>query len=100
MAAAAIANLDVDPELSVLLAMEAVDVARSVDGSMRREAEDALHRSVAASRTVMTLPEIGDAVAWGGGGLIATENADARGRIDLRDEHTGDVVRSSTPGPE
>ena len=42
LAAAAVANLDVDAERSILLAMEAVDTTRSVDGSVLPEAEDAL----------------------------------------------------------
>ena len=44
LAAAAVANVDNDQQLSVLLAIEAVERTRSVDGSVLREAEEALHR--------------------------------------------------------
>ena len=44
LAAASIANLDVDPERSILLALEALDTSYTV------EAEDALHRAVQTSR--------------------------------------------------
>jgi WD40 repeat protein/DNA-binding SARP family transcriptional activator len=50
LAAAVIANLEVDPERSILLALEAVRTTRSVDGTVLREAEEALHRAVQASR--------------------------------------------------
>jgi WD40 repeat protein/basic membrane lipoprotein Med (substrate-binding protein (PBP1-ABC) superfamily) len=50
LAAAAIANLDVDPERSILLALEAVSAAHTL------EAEDALHQSILASRVRLTLP--------------------------------------------
>ena len=45
LAAAAAANLGVDPELSILLALEAVDATQSADGTVVREAEEALHRA-------------------------------------------------------
>jgi WD40 repeat protein/tetratricopeptide (TPR) repeat protein len=54
-ATAAIANLNIDPERSVLLALQAVSLSRSVSKSVLPEAEDALHRSVQASRTELTL---------------------------------------------
>ena len=55
LAAAALANLEADPERSILLALEAVETTRSVDGTVLREAEEALHRAVQASRIVMRL---------------------------------------------
>ena len=47
-----VANLENDQQLSVLLAIEAVEQTRSVDGVVLREAEEALHRAVRASRIV------------------------------------------------
>jgi WD40 repeat protein/basic membrane lipoprotein Med (substrate-binding protein (PBP1-ABC) superfamily) len=44
LAAASITNLDVDPERSILLGLEALDTAYTI------EAEDALHRAIQASR--------------------------------------------------
>ena len=55
LAAAAVANLDVDPERSILLALEAVRTTRSVDGTVLPEAEEALHRAVGESRVVKWL---------------------------------------------
>jgi WD40 repeat protein/DNA-binding SARP family transcriptional activator len=62
LAGAAIANLDVDPERSILLALEAVEVTRSVDGSVVREAEEALRRAVKTSRVVRTVPHGGRSI--------------------------------------
>ncbi len=47
LAAASIANLEIDPERSILLAIEALDASYTI------EAEDALHRAVQASRIQM-----------------------------------------------
>jgi len=49
LAAAAVANLDVDPELSILLAREAVRTTRSEDASVLPEAVEALHRALQAN---------------------------------------------------
>ena len=43
LAAAAVANLGTDPERSILLALEAARTTRSVDGTVLRDAEEALH---------------------------------------------------------
>lgn len=51
----AVNNLEIDPERSILLALQAVAVS-SVDGKpVLREAEEALHRAVQASRVQFTL---------------------------------------------
>lgn len=62
LAGAAVANLDVDPERSILLALEAVELTRSVDGSVVREAEEALRRAVKTSRVVRTVPHGGRSI--------------------------------------
>ena len=49
LAAASINNLDVDPERSILLALEAVNTSYTI------EAEDALHRAVQASRVQLVV---------------------------------------------
>ncbi|HYT78087.1 MAG TPA: protein kinase [Actinomycetota bacterium] len=59
LAAAAVANLDVDPERSILLALEAVDATRQHDGTVLRQAEEALHRAVRTSRVVYSVPHGG-----------------------------------------
>jgi WD40 repeat protein/DNA-binding SARP family transcriptional activator len=92
LASAAVANLEVDPERSILLAIEAVDETRSVDGPVRREAEEALHQAVTASRVVMTAPGLGGHLDWSRTGVFVTEDPD--GVIDLRDATTGRSVLS------
>jgi WD40 repeat protein/DNA-binding SARP family transcriptional activator len=94
LAAAAIASIDEDPERAVLLAIEAVRTTRAVDGSVLPEAEDALHRAVAASRVVMTLEAPVGAVALGPNGLLAAERIDEPGTIEIRDADTDALVRS------
>ncbi|MEP7019294.1 MAG: BTAD domain-containing putative transcriptional regulator [Pseudonocardiales bacterium] len=92
LAAAAVANLDVDPERSILLATEAVRKTRSADGSVLPEAEDALHRAVTASRVVLTVPGHGGDVAWSRTGVFVAESFDESGTVDLRDASTGKRV--------
>ena len=58
LASAAVANLEFDPELSVLLASEAVRTTRSVDGTVLADAEVALHRAVVASRLELEVPGV------------------------------------------
>jgi hypothetical protein len=55
LATAAMNNLAIDPERSVLLALHAVSVTYSVNRTVTSEAEDALHRAVLASRVRLTL---------------------------------------------
>jgi WD40 repeat protein/transcriptional regulator with XRE-family HTH domain len=55
IAANAIANLDVDPERSLLLAREAVQITYAVDKGITKEAEEALHRALVTSRVRVTL---------------------------------------------
>jgi WD40 repeat protein len=54
LAAASLANLDVDPDLSILLARQA-GMEASVNGAPLPDAVDALHRALAASRVVLTI---------------------------------------------
>jgi serine/threonine protein kinase/WD40 repeat protein len=99
LAAAATTNLEVDPERSILLAVRAVELTRSVDGSVLPEAEEALHEAVAASRIVRTMPG-GLAVDWSSKGFIASVDRDDPGVVNISDEETGRirVTISATPG--
>lgn len=97
LAAAADANLDVDPERSMLLAMAAVDTTRATDGTVRREAEEALHRAVHASRVTLRVPDVGGNLDWSPDGeTFVTEGPENAGVIDIRDATTGASVRSWT----
>ena len=92
LAAASVANLDVDPERSILLALEAIDRTRSHDGSVLPEAEEALHRAVTASRILLSVPDIGGAVDWSPTGVFVTEGPEDSGMIDIRDASSGQRV--------
>jgi WD40 repeat protein len=94
LAAAAVANLEADPELSILLGIEAVQTTRSVDGTFLREAEEALHRAVVASRLDLEVPGLGGLLAWSPRGLFVTEGPENSGLIDIRDSETGESVLS------
>ncbi|HEY5860802.1 MAG TPA: WD40 repeat domain-containing protein, partial [Actinomycetota bacterium] len=93
LAGAAISDLQADPERSVLLAVAAVNETRTVDGSVLPEAEEALHRAIATSRVVMTVPGAGGEVAWGSAGTFAATSSDDPGTIVVADEETGETVR-------
>jgi WD40 repeat protein len=68
LAANAVANLEKDPELGILLALRAVDMARPGGGPALWEAEDVLHQAVQASRVVMRLPIPAVSVAFSSDG--------------------------------
>jgi WD40 repeat protein len=94
LAAASVANLGADPELSVLLAIEAVQATRSEDSTILREAEEALHRAVVASRLELEVPGAGGRLAWSPSGVFVTEGPENSGLIDIRDSETGESVLS------
>jgi WD40 repeat protein len=95
LAAAADANVADDPERSILLALEAIDTTRSVDGTVRPEAVDALHRAVTASRVLRRFPDVGGALDWSpDGSVFLTEGQEDTGVVDFRDAATGESVRS------
>ncbi|MCL4299437.1 MAG: protein kinase [Anaerolineae bacterium] len=65
LAAASVKNLEVDPELSILLALQAVTTTYVVDQLALPEALDALHQALPASRVRLTLTGHTDWVYWG-----------------------------------
>jgi WD40 repeat protein/class 3 adenylate cyclase/energy-coupling factor transporter ATP-binding protein EcfA2 len=92
LAAASVANLDVDPERSILLALAAIDETRSVDGTVLLEAEEALHRAVTASRIERSFAGVGGALDWSPRGVFVTEGKENQGIVDIRDAVTGKQV--------
>ncbi|HWL48335.1 MAG TPA: hypothetical protein VNT92_00525, partial [Acidimicrobiia bacterium] len=92
LTAAAVANLEVDPELSVLLAIEAVETTRSSDGTALPETEETLHRAVVASRLELEVPELGGLLGWSPKEVFVTEGPENSGMIDIRDDETGESV--------
>ena len=89
LAAASVANLDIDPERSILLALEAIDRTRSADDWVLPEAWEALHRAVAASRIELSVDGLGGALDWSPRGVFVTEGPEDSGIIDIRDVRTG-----------
>ena len=86
LAAAAVANLAIDPELSILLALRATEAEPQLP-----DAVDALHRAIAASRVVRTIRGAGSkAVAYSpDGSRIATGGPR---RVVVFDQMTGKRV--------
>jgi WD40 repeat protein/class 3 adenylate cyclase len=81
LAAAAVANLDVDPERSILLALAAVDATWQTDHTARPEAVEALHRSLQESRVVLTAPQGGGVAISADGTRFATTGADGTATV-------------------
>jgi WD40 repeat protein/serine/threonine protein kinase/DNA-binding SARP family transcriptional activator len=80
LAGAALTNIPVDPELSVLLALEAVKTTYTVDGTWTPEAVGALHHSInAASRLQRVLHYPGGAM----NGLIYSPDGKLLGASSL-----------------
>jgi WD40 repeat protein len=72
LAAAAVNNLNQDPQLSLLLALEAVKTAYTI------EAENALHQAVQASHLEKTLTSSAEVLGFSGRILKLTYNKDGR----------------------
>ncbi len=95
LAAASRAAASTDPELAVLLALRATELSRSSAEEPAREAVEALHGAVIASRIDKVVPGLGGSVAWSpDGDLFVTEGPEDSGLVDLRDPETGESVRS------
>jgi WD40 repeat protein len=91
LASSAVANVETDPQLSLLLALEAADRTSPVDGTVLPEVEDALHPALQSHRASITYP-LGGAVAYSPDGkLLAIGDED--GFLSLWDARSGDVVR-------
>jgi WD40 repeat protein/class 3 adenylate cyclase len=55
LAVASVANLETDPELSMLLALRSIETTREPDVIVLRDSEEALHRAVGTSRLLWSL---------------------------------------------
>lgn len=94
LASAADANLDIDPERSMLLALRAVELAREGGTDALPDALTALHRAVMESRVVRRI-DAGGIVAWSPTGeYLVSEGEENTGTIDLRDPASGASIRS------
>jgi WD40 repeat protein len=90
LSAAAINNLEIDPERSILLALQAVATTRGVDGVVLPEAEEALHRSIIASPVRQAFTGHGTRV------LSAAYNPDGTRLATIGDDGTTIVWNPST----
>ncbi len=97
LAAASIATLAEDPELSILLALAAVDHTRAVDSTVVPEAHSALHQAISSSHVVLSVPGLGGQVDWSPDGTVfVTEGPEETGLVDVRDAETGESVLAFT----
>lgn len=94
LAAASLNNLDVDPELSILLAMQSISTTRTVDSTVLPESLEALHRAIVSSPIRMTLDGHGMSVLSAqyspDGSQLATIAAD--GTVILWNPATGEKL--------
>lgn len=90
LSSAANANLIVDPERSILLALQAVDKTYSENGTVLPEAEEALHNAVQASRIELTLSGHTDAV-W-----LVTYSSDGKLLASTSFDNTAKVWNANT----
>jgi WD40 repeat protein len=85
LAAASLNNLDIDPERSILLALQAVSTTYEVNGSVVPEAKEALHQAVQISRVQLTLnghtANVNDAAFSPDGRYLASASSDGTVKV-------------------
>jgi WD40 repeat protein len=95
---AALANLSIDPDRSILLALRAVETYRALGGAVPEDAVEALHKAAENSRLLVTLsdPATGSVAFSPDGKLLATAGYvdHDQGRVMLRDARTGQRLRT------
>lgn len=95
LAAASRAATATDPELAILLALQATELSQAASGEPARAAIEALHGAVISSRIDRVVPDLGGSVAWSPTGeVFVTEGPEEEGLVDLRDAETGESVLS------
>jgi WD40 repeat protein len=94
LAAAAVANVDVDVERSMLLALEAVETTYRVDGTVLPEAEEVLHRTLQAHRLVYTVPGYQGKFSADGSRLLVA--GPAPGEADVYEAANGERISTAT----
>ena len=97
---AATASLDVDPQTSISLALQAIDMTRD-DGIALGEAQEALHQGIQADRLLFTIEHPSTAnVAWSPDGRLFATGGTAGGlgtnNAVLWDARTGEEVVTLT----
>jgi WD40 repeat protein/DNA-binding SARP family transcriptional activator len=87
LAGAATTNLDSDADRSLLLALQAVETTRGSDGTVPREAEEALHAALQAHRLLLSVPGVDHLEFSPDGSRLVTGGED--GAIHTYDTATG-----------
>jgi WD40 repeat protein/serine/threonine protein kinase/DNA-binding SARP family transcriptional activator len=104
LAASAQANLEVDPERSILLAIEAAETTRRHDGTVLTEAQQALHDALATSRVLTEVAGVGRSTDRGIGHTVSLAPDGSRfvatdlegGTASIRDARTGEKLVTLT----
>ncbi|MFQ5554638.1 MAG: hypothetical protein ACE5GC_04610, partial [Acidimicrobiia bacterium] len=100
LASAAIANLDVDPERSLLLALHGTSEALSLGEPVLPEVEDALHRALQATRVEGILEPATAGEFSADGELLVTAGRDGIARLwDAASQQEVRHTRSAHDGP-
>lgn len=100
LSSAAIANLEADPELSALLALEAGARLGAGEPAVAHEIEETLHRAAHALRIEQRFPGVGGAVAWSADGdALAVQGPAGSGSVEVRDAMTGAHLREFRTAP-
>ena len=87
---ASAANLAVDPERSILLALKAIDTFRSTSDPVPREAVEALHSAIEADRTLLAFhTPASNYVAFSPDGSLAATASGSSTEAVLWDAHSG-----------
>jgi WD40 repeat protein/DNA-binding SARP family transcriptional activator len=102
LAASARANLELDPELSILLALRSAETTRSHDDTVLPETEQALHDALYASRVLAAVPGVGRTTGIGhvaelapdGASFVAADTGSPT--ASLRDADTGERLATLT----
>jgi len=99
-AAAAVNNIGLDPDRSILLALQAVMITYSVDGGWTREAEEALHRTISAQQPYIVLSGhnggVNDVTFSPDGSRLSTASLD--GTAKVWDPTTGKILLTLPSG--
>jgi hypothetical protein len=90
LTSAARANLEIDPELASLLALEAAGNAYEAEGHLPIELEDLLHQTVQADSVQQTIKMSGEVAYSPDGQLVAV--GDDEGLLRIWDAKTGDDI--------
>jgi WD40 repeat protein/serine/threonine protein kinase len=91
LAAAAASNIDLDPERSLLLALEAARVTYAEDGIVLPEVEEVLRQASEADQIELTIPALGMPSYSPDGNMLAIGGEE--GRLSLWNADTGEQVR-------